>query len=305
MVDYSKKDINIIFASSGSNIESPDVTNPAIHIQGYQAGEKPFSTNINYQYNRFSNNIAYLNQKGIAEHDTNTEYKVNSFVQYLGNLYKATRDNQGNFTASNWKKLIVETEVPDVCFRGEIKTLYLEPTSAELSRYESLGWFTADGRNTPYGKTPDLRGRFLRPARKGSSNSAVAGCKNNVGESENFKNKTANKTVNFTTSGGNNINTADKENSFYLRSNTATVNDGANPIKTETSTFKISPRVNTNEGEVGNVARTNTGGLVSQIDRITFKSSNHKHTGSITIPGQSDNETAPTYTTVYLLVKMI
>lgn len=97
---YTKPNLSNIWAESGS-ISVPD----SLKISGGWVAEIPPCEEANFIENRQDKALAYLMQMGIVEWDGATEYQLNSFVSYSGNVYRSLGVNtnkQPNVFPVNW-----------------------------------------------------------------------------------------------------------------------------------------------------------------------------------------------------------
>jgi len=95
----TKPDLRRVWAAGapGANIEDPDVTSPGKYDDGWLA-EIPTFENFNFLQQLFTQGLAHINEQGIAQWDTLTEYPLGALVKGSnGILYKSTvAANTGN-----------------------------------------------------------------------------------------------------------------------------------------------------------------------------------------------------------------
>jgi len=103
-----KPDLTRVWASGapGANIEDPDTTSPGKFAAGWTAEIPPFE-NFNFLQQLFTQGLAYVNENGLGEWDTDTTYPIKGIVRGSdGNYYEALVEQNGNDPISdivNWK----------------------------------------------------------------------------------------------------------------------------------------------------------------------------------------------------------
>lgn len=90
MAIVNKPNMNYGVWAEGGNIEIPSSEKVE---QGWII-EKPLNETMNWLQNRQDKMLQYINQRGIPEWDTTTEYPINSFVARGGVIYQALSQNQ-------------------------------------------------------------------------------------------------------------------------------------------------------------------------------------------------------------------
>jgi len=88
-------DIETVFASNA--LPSDIVPDSETKVKDGFLAEIPTYENFNYWFNRFAKFIRYINERGIADHDSNTVYYINGQCVKNGIHYiSLTDDNSGN-----------------------------------------------------------------------------------------------------------------------------------------------------------------------------------------------------------------
>lgn len=86
----NKPNMNYGVWAEGGNIEIPSSEKVE---QGWII-EKPLNETMNWLQNRQDRMLQYLNQRGLPEWDTSTEYPINSYINRNGVVYIAVSQNQ-------------------------------------------------------------------------------------------------------------------------------------------------------------------------------------------------------------------
>ena len=164
----------------------PDAIQSANYSQGWNDAvltsldglkKMPLLQDSNALFYVLSRNLAYLNQAGIAEYDSNTVYYINDICRDVGttNIYKSiTDDNTGNVLTDsvNWEFLsdLRGQPVGSIIIHGSDipPDGYLEANGSNISRIVYANLFSIYGEtygvgdgSTTFG-IPDLRGEFIR-----------------------------------------------------------------------------------------------------------------------------------------------
>lgn len=88
-------------AAAAADIVDPDVREPGKFAAGW-TGEIPPYEYFNFLHKLFTQVLAHINERGIAEWDANTQYLQGmSYVQRNGQVYRAVADNKGRDPASS------------------------------------------------------------------------------------------------------------------------------------------------------------------------------------------------------------
>lgn len=85
----TKPDMNYGVWAEGGNIEIPS----SEKVEEGWVVEKPLNEQMNWLQNRQDKMLQYLNQRGIAEWDSRTEYPIHAYVTRAGTLYQALSQN--------------------------------------------------------------------------------------------------------------------------------------------------------------------------------------------------------------------
>lgn len=85
----TKPDMNYGVWAEGGNIEIPS----SEKVEEGWVVEKPLNEQMNWLQNRQDKMLQYLNQRGIAEWDSRTEYPIHAYVSRAGTLYQALSQN--------------------------------------------------------------------------------------------------------------------------------------------------------------------------------------------------------------------
>lgn len=85
----SKPDMNIGIWAEGGNVENPS----SEKIEEGWVIEKPLNEYMNWVQNRQDKMLQYLNQRGVPEWDSRTEYPIHAYVSRAGTLYQALSQN--------------------------------------------------------------------------------------------------------------------------------------------------------------------------------------------------------------------
>lgn len=93
----TKPDMNSGLWAESGNIEIPSDTK----ISEGWALEKPLNEYMNWVQNRQDTMLQYLNQRGIGEWDSRTDYPMNAYVARGGSVYKAMTQNTDKDPVSN------------------------------------------------------------------------------------------------------------------------------------------------------------------------------------------------------------
>ncbi len=109
-----KPDLTRVWASDApaNNVVDPDTTTPGKFSAGWLAEVPPFE-HFNYLQKHFSQGLAYLNENGIGEWDSNSTYPTGAIVKLSGKLYIANAENT-NENPSLSNEWIGFNEVDDV-----------------------------------------------------------------------------------------------------------------------------------------------------------------------------------------------
>lgn len=98
----TKPNMNYGVWAEGGNIEIPS----SEKIEEGWVVEKPLNEYMNWVQNRQDKMLQYLNQRGISEWDSRTEYPIHAYVSRAGTLYQALRqstDKDPTLNQSIWK----------------------------------------------------------------------------------------------------------------------------------------------------------------------------------------------------------
>jgi hypothetical protein len=124
---------NIVWASAGVST-APSNTK-------YQTGwvpEKPSYQNFNYLLNKFDVMLNHVNQTGIVEWDSLTEYQANkSYIRLANKIYfcKQTHTNQNpstDISETYWRPILDGTKLlPDASVSSFMKTVLNDPNGQE------------------------------------------------------------------------------------------------------------------------------------------------------------------------------
>lgn len=107
----SKPDLTRVWASSAppANVVDPDVTIPGKVAAGWLAEVPPFE-HFNYLHKWFTQGLAHINERGIAEWDSETVYPAKAYVTGSdGEIYRAISSQAGNDPISNptyWNRIL-------------------------------------------------------------------------------------------------------------------------------------------------------------------------------------------------------
>lgn len=85
----TKPDMNYGVWAEGGNIEIPS----SEKVEEGWVVEKPLNEQMNWLQNRQDKMLQYLNQRGIPEWDSRTEYPIHAYVTRAGTLYQALSQN--------------------------------------------------------------------------------------------------------------------------------------------------------------------------------------------------------------------
>ncbi|QFP93504.1 tail fiber protein [Edwardsiella phage vB_EtaM_ET-ABTNL-9] len=85
----TKPDMNYGVWAEGGNIEIPS----SEKVEEGWVVEKPLNEQMNWLQNRQDKMLQYLNQRGIPEWDSRTEYPIDAYVSRAGTLYQALSQN--------------------------------------------------------------------------------------------------------------------------------------------------------------------------------------------------------------------
>ena len=85
----TKPDMNYGVWAEGGNIEIPS----SEKVEEGWVVEKPLNEQMNWLQNRQDRMLQYLNQRGIPEWDSRTEYPIHAYVSRAGTLYQALSQN--------------------------------------------------------------------------------------------------------------------------------------------------------------------------------------------------------------------
>lgn len=166
MAQQSKPNINTVWASAGDTGTPPNEFNIN---EGWLAEKPPFQE-MNWLQNRFNEFIKHMNEFGIAEWDTDTNYANNALVIHNDVHYTSdNNDNSGNApTSSGWTQVDFQPAMPVgsvVDWAGDFDN---PPT----------GWAVCDGTSG----TPDLRGRFTLGADSATGSGSLGNSGGSVGK---------------------------------------------------------------------------------------------------------------------------
>ncbi len=150
----SKPSIDVIWASTG-NIAAPDSSQKS---EGWSVNTPPESYFFNYLFNLIEQYLLYINQRGICEWDSTTEYPLFAYtVASDGNVYQSIiANNTANDPTTNdtaWQQLVSPTAYTAVIQQGvaqaiplssgvEIKIDYDNAIHDFFALYNSNGGFT-------------------------------------------------------------------------------------------------------------------------------------------------------------------
>ncbi len=99
MVAIVKPNLTRVWAAGapGANVVDPDTTTPGKFDDGWDAEIPPFE-HFNFLQQLFTQGLGYLNEQGIGEWDTDTEYSIDSIAKGSnGGIYRSLTDtNTGN-----------------------------------------------------------------------------------------------------------------------------------------------------------------------------------------------------------------
>lgn len=98
----TKPDMNYGVWAEGGNIEIPS----SEKVEEGWVVEKPLNEQMNWLQNRQDKMLQYLNQRGIPEWDSRTEYPIHAYVSRAGTLYQAlsqNTDRDPTLNQSIWK----------------------------------------------------------------------------------------------------------------------------------------------------------------------------------------------------------
>lgn len=105
----TKPNLTRIWASAapGGNVEDPDVTSPGKFSDGWTAEIPPFE-NFNFLQQLFTQGLAYINENGIGEWDTDTTYPINGVVRandskFYISIQKQNGNNPVSDDGTNWQ----------------------------------------------------------------------------------------------------------------------------------------------------------------------------------------------------------
>ena len=107
---YTKPDLTEQFAQDATDNEKPQ---SSTWLGGFLFGEKPPHKWFNWLQNALWNALGNLNERGVLDWDTVTQYNIGSMVWYSGKVYKARQDALTNIlptVEASWQ----EQSLPDM-----------------------------------------------------------------------------------------------------------------------------------------------------------------------------------------------
>ena len=130
----TKPDLTRVWAEGapGGNVVDPDITTPGKFNVGWTAEIPPFE-HFNFLQKLFTQALAHINEFGIAQWDTDTEYPEFAWARSTvdGAVYKslvaANQGNEPSASPSEWESTIA-TEVP-------VSSIIAVPTSTVPTGY--------------------------------------------------------------------------------------------------------------------------------------------------------------------------
>lgn len=127
----TKPDMNYGVWAEGGNIEIPS----SEKVEEGWVVEKPLNEQMNWLQNRQDKMLQYLNQRGIPEWDSRTEYPIHAYVTRAGTLYQALSQNTDRDPTLNhpiWKIAFVGYE-EFVTYASDIQSI--KDTDGFLKHY--------------------------------------------------------------------------------------------------------------------------------------------------------------------------
>jgi len=138
----TKPDMTRIWGETApaGNVIDPNDTTPGKFSAGWQAEVPPFE-HFNFIQKLQTEGLAYLNEQGIGEWDTNTVYPVNAIVKGSdGKLYKALSEQSGNDPVSSsgfWLDYEVSNRVIRIGSVAELEG-YSAPVGYQFSLVDGI-----------------------------------------------------------------------------------------------------------------------------------------------------------------------